>query len=383
MQVNTERTLLRFLLPFPIKNYLRLSSDELEAMKCEAVRHNQLLLLYAQIEKHRALIKPAGVADDFLESVKNIYYGNVARSLRQEYIARRTSSLLSDEGVRSVLLRGNAIARDIYDDPYCRTSVDVDILIREAALSSADMILSKNGYVRNDKLPIKFWVSRIHHAVYSCPDTDDLIELHWNFSIPSFFSLSSAEIWSRGVQIEEEKCRLSPEMTIIHLLMHHYMHAFRELRILIDIIWALHKYEDKIDWKAFALELKKVGLLKTTLITLDQIRCLCREFTQEMRSIPILRQEMKLMKCKAPSLLYSFFKMDIYRKYAFQDKKDKFASRFALDKWSTIFFSFMKVLFPSPDIIKALYGNVRFWKLPLNYLRFIGWRVKEWTGRRA
>lgn len=374
---------LRFLLPFQMINPVQVSLNDLEEMKLEASRHNQLFLFYSQVKRYRELVLPAGTSDAFLEGMKDAYYRNVVRSLRQEDAQNRTISLLSAEGVPSVLLRGNAIARDIYADPYCRSSVDIDILIREDDLERADSVLSKNGYVRSDDLPLKFWVARIHHAVYRCPGSEDLIELHWNFCIPSFFNLSSGDIWACVVRLAEGQYKLSPEMLLIHLLLHHYMHAFRELRVLIDLIWAFYKYEDIIDWKAFAQELRKTGLIKTTQITLRQMQYLAGEFAHELKPVLILLQEIREMSCKEPALLYSFFKMDIHRKYKFQDKKDKFASRFALDKVPAILFSFAKVLFPAPGIIKALYGNSRPWGLPVNYLRFIVWRVKEWTGRKA
>jgi len=42
--------------------------------------------------------------------------------------------------------------------------------------------------------------------------------------------------------------------------------------------------------------------------------------------------------------------------------------------------SYFKTLFPVPEAIKELYGDRRNFTLPLNYLRFIKWRVREWTG---
>jgi hypothetical protein len=72
--------------------------------------------------------------------------------------------------------------------------------------------------------------------------------------------------------------------------------------------------------------------------------------------------------------------MDINRNNLSTIYKDKLIARFALDRWSTIIFSFFKTLFPFPVAIKELYRDKRNWSLPFNYVRFIKWRVKEWMG---
>lgn len=371
-----EVSLLRFLLPFPIRDRISLSRNDLERLKGDAVRHNQLLLLYSQVKRYREMIEPVGIADDFLEGQKAAYYRNVVRSMRQEAAENRALSLLSAEGVPAVLLRGNAIAKDIYDDPYCRTSTDIDILIRQGDLERSDSVFSKNGYVRGDNLPLAFWVNRIHHALYRGPDTDDLIELHWNFGIPSFFGLSSDDIWAGIVQIEKDQYRVSPAMTILHLLMHHYMHAFRELRILTDIIWALHKYEDSIEWSTLVQTMKDIGLMKTAMITSAQITSLCGEVALQETALSKFGGAVDGMGCRRPGLLKAYFRLTPEKKYAFQDPRDKFMVRFALDKRRKIMQSFVKTLFPLPKDLKQLYRDERNWMLPLHYSRFIAWRLK-------
>jgi hypothetical protein len=375
-----EVSLSRFLLPFPIRDCISLSRSDLEGLRIEAVRRNQLLLLYSQVKRRREMIEPASVADEFLEGQKAVYYRNAVRSIKQESAENRVLSLLSAEGVPAVLLRGNAIASDIYDDPYCRTSADSDILIRQEDLERSDSVLSKNGYVRGDSLPLKFWVNRIHHAQYRCPGTDYLLELHWNFGIPSFFRLSSGDIWTGVIQTEKDKYRLSPDMTIIHLLMHHYMHAFRELRILTDIIWALHKHEGSIDWSGLVQKLKGIGLLKTAMISVDQITSLCGEVAVRETALSKFNSAIGGIGGRGPGLLKAYFRPDPEKAYKFQDPRDKFMVRFALDQRRKILRSFVKTIFPMPEDLKQLYGDERNWMLPLHYSRFIAWRLKVREG---
>jgi hypothetical protein len=206
-----------------------------------------------------------------------------------------------------------------------------------------------------------------------------VIEMHWNFGLPYFFRLSSEEIWDDVIFTDSGKPRLSSEMIVIMLLIHHHSHSYRELKILVDILWALHKYKDEIDWYTFSNKLRKIGLIKTTQITLNQIQNLWKDSPDEILSIKTLEQAIQTSGHKDPKFLLSYFQMDVDRDYHPQVYKDKLVSRFALDRRAMIILSFVKTLFPVPQAIKELYGDMRNWTLPFNYLKFIRWRVKEWT----
>jgi hypothetical protein len=372
------RLFTELIMPFPIERCMHVTSRSLSDMKHDAIRNNQLMLFYSQLMRFRENIEPRIVVDDFLDGMKAICYVNVLHSVKREFIENKTIDLLSAEGIPSILLRGNAIARDIYQDPYCRTSSDTDLLIRQGDLKHVDTILSRNGYVRYDRLPLEFLVTRLHHAVYYFPKTLDLIEVHWNFGIPSFFRLTSEDIWGATVQPAKNLYELSPEMMLIHLLMHHYMHAFRDLKTLTDIIWALHRYDDSLDLSTLGLMMKRIGLLKIAAVTMNQIGTLCGKQVESEPALSKFRDVIEGTGCSAQSLLMSYFRLNLQEECVFQNKKDRFMSRLALDKSRTILRSFMTSLFPLPGDLKELYRDRRSWLLPLYYSRFIRWRMKEW-----
>lgn len=359
---------------------MAVTRDALSEMKREAVRHNELLLLYSQMRRCRERIEPRSTIDDFLDELKTAYHWNVLMTVRRESIEHDTIGLLSAKGIPSVLLRGSAIARDLYSDPYCRTSSDVDILVRRQDVMRADMVLSGKGYRRCDMLPLEFWINRMHHALYHYPGADDLIEVHWNFSIPSFFSLSSEDIWAETIPLGKHRYRLSPTMTVIHLLLHHHMHAFRELKILTDLVWALYRYDDAVRWDTLGTMIRNYGLVKTATITLRQIDTLCGEWVARESGLRKFRDTVKGMGRREPRLLASYFRMNLDREHRFQDRRDTCMARFALDRWTKISRSFATSLFPLPEQLRELYCDQRSWMLPLHYSRFLRWRVKEWKG---
>jgi hypothetical protein len=172
---------------------------------------------------------------------------------------------------------------------------------------------------------------------------------------------------------------LSPEMLVVMLLIHHHSHSFHELRILVDIYWALHKYNDPIDWPAFAKRLEKIGLIKTTRIALNQLINLWGEKAIEMEAVQELDQAITESGIKVPQFLRTYFRMEIERPESYNLYKDKFFARLILDRWPTIIGSYFKTLFPPSEAIKALYEDERMWMLPINYLRFVWWRVGDWV----
>ncbi len=369
---------LKLIGPAPIKEPVHVTRDALSEIRKLAERRGLLMLLHKRLTENIAVIEPKEEVERFIEETRPLRYVTIARSIRQENVGKEILRLLGRAGIPAVVLKGNSIARNLYGDPYCRSSSDIDLLIRRSDVIPADAALRGIGCLRDDPLPLMFWLNRVHHAVYVYPDTRDLIEIHWDFGIPSYFRLASDDIWAEVVFDASGNPGFSMEMDVIQLLIHHHMHAFRELKILVDILWALHKYDSRMDWNAFAGRLRKLGLLKTAMITLAQINSVWKDIGGEMDCIKTLGQAFRYMRCGLPGYLLSYFRMEIEREYCFQSNGDKFMSRFALDGAATVCLSFLKSFFPMPDDIKALYRDRRGWALPFNYSRFITWRLTEW-----
>ena len=355
-----------------------LSSSELVTCVTLARHHGLEMLLYSQLKRH---CSGSNIhVDEYLEENRNLFLKNAAISMLQEKVEKEVIETLGKQGIPACIIKGNEIARTLYGDPNCRSSADIDIMIRKSDVRKADSILRRSGYASNDNIPLIYYMHSIHHAGYRDSATGNLIELHWTFGVPYFFRLSSEEIWEEVVVSDDGCAKLSPSMLLIILLIHHHSHSFRELKILVDILWAFHKYDQSIGWPEFAVRLKRLGLVKTTLISLTQLESLWSEETYAMQSVRILKRSLMDMGCNAPNFLVTYFRMDIDMTPHQAVYRDKFVARFALDGLHTTFLSYMKTLFPPPDAIRALYPASLNAMLPVNYLRFICWRVKDWSG---
>ena len=373
---------LKLIWPLPLHNPEFTGEDILE-IHALSIRHGLFPLVYDRLRKLKKVSENPKEIENYLEAKESLYLRSVSRSAKQEVLGQRVLSTLEKNGIPGLVIRGNEIAREIYGDLNVRTSSDIDILIKMSDALQADSVLSNIGYQRTDSLPMGFWFHRLHHAIYTDPETGELIEMHWCFSIPSFFQLSSEEIWKGVLPEGDGQYRLSPEMNVIMLLVHHHMHAFRELKILVDILWALQKYENMIHWDRFVAKIEKIGLIKATQISLSQMHMLWKERCHELGPVLTLQHEIEAMRFKAPKALISYFAMDLNKHYSFQANRDKFMFRFALDRKKTVAFSFFKIMFPVAGALQELYKDKKNRTLPGSYLRFMAWRVREWMGKVA
>ncbi|MCX6224721.1 MAG: nucleotidyltransferase family protein [Bacteroidia bacterium] len=368
--------LIEILSPFPVS---AISINSVEFSRCAelARRHGVEMLFYSRLKKH--YVGSNECIDDYLKQNEHSYLKTVARSIRQEVVEKEIVAALSKHHIPACIIKGNDIARVLYEDPNCRGSADIDVLIRTSDLIDADNILCNKGFVREDTLPLSFWIGRLHHAVYSNAKNICLLELHWDFGYPLYFNLTPDEIWNGVVESDTEGYSLTPETMVVLLFMHHFRHGFREFKILVDILWSFHRYDRIINWQEFAVKLKKIGLIKTALIILDQLDSLWRLSDGRIESFKILQKRLASLPIHTPKFLLWYFKIDIEKEYKTSGALDMEMSKLVLDKKSKVMYSFVKILFPRPQDIRGFYPGTSKLTLPLNYLRFICWRVTKWT----
>lgn len=154
---------------------------------------------------------------------------------------------LEEAGVDYVPLKG-AVIRDLYPEAWMRTSSDVDILVREEALSQAkDALVSKLGY--------RVTKNNFHDVALVSPQ-GLLLELHFKITEnEEKMDRMLEKVWEYVSRTEAESHRM--EMTKEYLIFHSYAHMLYHfinggcgIRYVIDI-WIL---EQKLDFDAAKLE---------------------------------------------------------------------------------------------------------------------------------
>lgn len=340
-----------------------------------ARRHNVEMLFYSRLRKHFS--GTHSFIDDYLKLAERSYLFTVARSMRQEALEKELLAALAKESIPACIIKGNQIARTIYEDPNCRGSADIDVLIRTTDLLDTDRFISAKGFTRENTLPLPFCIGRLHHIPYCNIKNNALLELHWDFGYPSYFNLTPDEIWKGVEGNHTEGYYLTPENMVIMLFTHHFRHGFREFKILVDILWTFYRYDNIINWQNFTEQLTKYGLVKTTAIILNQLDVLWHLKEGPLNSFKVLHAQLAHIPIHPSKFLLRYFKINIEQP-SYQST-DMQVAKLTLDKKSNIIYAFVKIFFPRPYEIKAFYPEAKKWMLPLNYLRFFFWRVTKWS----
>ncbi len=139
--------------------------------------------------------------------------GALVRSLTQLEVAARVVSLLRAQGLRSLPLKGCAVAEWLYDSPSERPMNDVDVLCLDD-WPGARHVLERHGFLGQEEAD---------HAASLCdPGTGVIVELHRSItSCPGLFPVDAEGLWSRsheaGGQIPR---RPAPEDLLVQLALH-------------------------------------------------------------------------------------------------------------------------------------------------------------------
>ena len=369
-----QRFFLDLVQPFPLQSPLELTVEELMEIKALAWRHKVLMLVYSRFKGHAAEFGADNNLREFLKSNESYYLSNIALSARQDETEKQVGELLQSEGIPSVVFKGNMLARDVYGDMFCRTSSDVDILIKPGDAVAVDRLLLHRGFTLEGEAPLEFSLLRIHHVGYRTPQRNDLVEMHWHFAVPYFFKLSAAEIWDEVI-VMNGKLALTREMILIMLFLHHHSHSFRQLKVLIDVLWALYKYRDRVDQSSLLLRLKEIGLANTAFISSRQIVTLWDKAADELPFLVTLQDNVPGVDSIRRRCLDHYFRIDPDGDTGFLSSTDKLVKRLSLDKWNMVFQSYAKGLFPPTQAIRRYGGGNN---LPASYGKYLGAIIRSW-----
>lgn len=222
----------------------------------ELARHHRVFpSLNHKLQKLKALGVPTFVSQMFHRD----YYRNTLQMLALSGEMEQIAKLFSENGIRSLFLKGPVIAADLYGDVSLRTSCDLDLLIPLKDLEKTEYLLLSCGYEKDDYIVsiLNDWKWRHHHTSFIHPEKGIKVEVHWRLNPAPAIEPRFDDLWERKRQsslISRPIYYLGREDLFMFLVSHGARHGWSRLRWLLDIKQLL---DQKVDWPKLILLLRK------------------------------------------------------------------------------------------------------------------------------
>lgn len=206
-----------------------------------AKHHRIYPLIYSKLSKIDEPLVPSRV----IHILKQEYKENIFQMLKLSGEMERLSKLFAENNIRSLFMKGPAIADAIYGDISLRTSKDLDILIPKSDFEKVEEILLNLGYkIEEPPTIFKGFEWRERHVSYYHFQKGIEIEIHWRLYTPPAKEPSFDELWKRR---RISKLTSYPvhffgkEDLFFYLVAHGVEHGWFRLRWLADIVEVMRK----------------------------------------------------------------------------------------------------------------------------------------------
>lgn len=199
------------------------------------LHHRVYPIIYLKLNQIRSSLIPA----DIMEALHYHYNSNIIKMMQLTREMNKICNKLSDNSIRTILLKGPILAIQLYGDMSHRTSKDLDILLDAEDLESAEEVMTQLGYELEDRDSLNHnWKDKLHHLSFRHKEHEVQVEIHWRINPNSSDSHSFNQLWERKntVQLLNQSfyC-LGNEDLLYYLADHGARHAWFRLRWLMDI----------------------------------------------------------------------------------------------------------------------------------------------------
>jgi hypothetical protein len=160
---------------------------------------------------------------------------SAARSIRVHALLLRSLDALAAVGVVPVVLKGTALARRLYPEPFQRATTDVDLLVAWEQVEGASRALEGLGLTR---APERAGHDAEHSHHLEFQGTAGLVELHFRALVGYGQALEAEALLARAEEAELEGRRVRyfrAEDELVYLSLHASNHLLQRLSWLFDL----------------------------------------------------------------------------------------------------------------------------------------------------
>ncbi len=187
---------------------------------------------------------PAGLPVDQQLVLQQAYLQSAGRSTLYLNELAKIRDLFARQGIACLLLKGAALAGNLYPDPATRPMSDLDLLVRPAQLRPALAALRGLGYSLENFT---------YHAVLWGPAP---VELHWSLPYPEQPRRQPPEPWFWEQDVKQPNAAL-----LLHAIVHLQVQNRGQARLLsyLDILYLAQALGGYFDWVGLHAQAQEFG----------------------------------------------------------------------------------------------------------------------------
>jgi hypothetical protein len=181
------------------------------------------------------------------EALRRESLSSAARAVRVHALLLRSLDALGAVGVVPVVLKGSALARRLYPEPFLRATTDVDLLVAREHVEPASRALEGLGLVRTSEEG-GHGGDHSHHLAFQ--GTAGLVELHFRALVGYGQVLEADALLAHAEEAELEGRRvryLRAEDELVYLAIHASNHLIQRLSWLLDLKLLVLAHP-RLDW---------------------------------------------------------------------------------------------------------------------------------------
>ncbi len=167
-----------------------------------SVSQRVALIVYDYLKTNSLNLRFDNVPNEIIKKLSTYYRNNAIRNtiLKQELLS--IGRLFSSHNIDLIPLKGVLLSEYLYNDPYIRPSVDIDILVRPDMQEKAFAILQDCGYIWGfhwNALRMKVYRANTNHWPLINTKKKIIVELHHKFlSNSRSADIDIEEFWMRA-----------------------------------------------------------------------------------------------------------------------------------------------------------------------------------------
>ena len=228
-------------------------NKELEQLIADATPFNALPLLFHVLGRNNISISQNLVSLSRIQYIHN--YLSTTLILRE---LKKVLSLLAERAVEVIVLKGAALANNLYPNLGLRPIRDVDFLIRREELTQVIEIMCHLGYQRH-RPPARDGIVNFQEEVAYVKYGEFPIVMDAHLTLvgqyPYSVKIEAEGLWSRAKRVNLagiDTLTLCPEDSLLHLCLHQFQHCQTFWLIpACDIAKLIRHYQDRLDWRVF------------------------------------------------------------------------------------------------------------------------------------